>query len=161
KTTDTVAPLLSYTQDPITAGTTTAGFVPALYIGTSGKLHAEFWVPPPGVTPIVTASPVNDGNWHYVVLTYSNAGTGTQALYLDGTQVGIVTGGVNANGFLYDTVGAGFLSAQWPDQSWVGTTGHASFFGGTISDVAYYRTQLTQATVGAQYAASRTANTLI
>jgi large repetitive protein len=158
KSTDALAPLLSYSQDPITAGTTGAAYVPTLYIGLSGKLHAEFWAPS-GVTPIVTSTAVNDNNWHYVVLTYSQAGTGTQALYVDGKQVGIVTGAVDADGFLNDYVGAGFVGGSWPDSG--GGTGTADFFGGNITDVAYYRYQITQQMVDAQYAASRTANTLI
>jgi large repetitive protein len=160
RTMATVGPLLSYNQDPITAGTSGNGYVPALYVGSGGKLHAEFWAPS-GVTPIATSSPVNDNKWHNVVLAYSNAGTGTQALYLDGNQVGLVTGTVAAGGFPYGYVGAGFLGGAWPDEPYPNQPGRASYFAGTISDVAYYRYQITQAMAETQYAASRTANSLI
>ena len=161
KSTATNAPLLSYTQSPVTDGTSTAGYVPAVYIGSSGKLHGLFFASS-GATEINSSNAVNDGNWHYLVLSYSNAGSGSQTLYLDGTAAGSTTGAVNASGFLYDYVGAGFLGGAWPDETWYGqSTGHAAYFGGTISDVAYYRNALTLQAVQAQYQASQTSNSLI
>src|SRR5262249_21275121 len=120
----------------------------------------QFWIPA-GATSIVTANPVNDNNWHYVVLAYNNV-TQSQTLYLDGNPVGSLNGAVAAGGFNYQYVGAGFLGGGWPDETWYNQSpAHASYFGGTISDVAYYRNALSQGTVTAQYEASKTSNSLI
>ena len=143
--------LFSYQQSALSAGTTTGGYVPALYVGSSGKLRGTFW-PLPQITSTTT---VTDGKWHHVVLA---GGTTTQSMYLDGTPVGTTTGTMTSPQSLSmntDYVGAGYIGGGWAD------TGHAgaspatpTYFNGTISEVSYYRSQLSAAQVAAQWLAA-------
>ena len=67
-----------------------APHVPALYVGGNGKLYGELWNG--SVNPMVSPASVNDGKWHYAVIT----GSGTsQALWLDGTQVATLAGQIS------------------------------------------------------------------
>src|SRR5581483_6454814 len=78
-----------------------------------------------------------------------------QALYLDGARVaGPVSGALisAANGFAY--VGAGKWSGSWPAHS-AATIG---YFPGQIAEVAYFKTQLNDAQIGAQFAARAKSN---
>ncbi|MEV1005623.1 RHS repeat-associated core domain-containing protein [Nonomuraea sp. NPDC050202] len=54
-------------------------------VGSDGKLRSSYQ---PTTTPITTAGPVNDGNWHHAVLTVAD---NLQTLYLDGAVVGTLT----------------------------------------------------------------------
>jgi RHS repeat-associated protein len=149
KTTTDNGVLFSYQSNPISAGTTTGSYVPALYVGSDGKLNGELWG---SVNPTVSSSSVADGNWHYVVLT---AAGNTQSLYLDGALVGNQTGLVGLAGQSYAYVGAGFIGGSWPDESHhlqSGSTGYATYFNGNVSDVALYSHYLTAQTVSAIYA---------
>ena len=140
--------LFSYQAAALSAGSTTANYVPALYIGSDGTLHAEYWT---GTTaPITTSAPVDDGNWH--LATLSVAGT-TQTLYLDGAQVGSLSGNVNVRGMPNNYVGTGFIGGPWPDEPNQGTTAVPEYFTGHISDVAFWTRPLTAAEVQAMYTA--------
>jgi RHS repeat-associated protein len=122
-----------------------SGWVPALYVGTDGKLRGQFWIANIS-KQIVTPSAVNDGKWHHVALA---ASTNSQSLYLDGARVGsalsaaLVNPGVSAN-----YVGAGKWTG-WPAAS----SATIAYFPGAIADFAYYRSQLSDAQVAAQFAA--------
>ena len=121
KTTATDGVLLSSSADPVTGSTTTSAFTPNLYIGEDGNLNGEFFY---GDAPIVTTTPVNDGQWHNVVLA---AGTGGQVLYLDGKKVGSKSGTISggySDGEVYDAVGTGFLGYLWADQPHYSPTDH-------------------------------------
>lgn len=74
-------PLIGY-QDKALGSASTAG-VPILYVGTDGRLRGQFATGT--IAPITSATGVNDGRWHHVVL--SAMGT-TQTLYLDNVKVG-------------------------------------------------------------------------
>ncbi|WP_326549262.1 LamG-like jellyroll fold domain-containing protein [Micromonospora sp. NBC_01813] len=137
--------LFSYQHDPISGGTTSRNYTPAIYVGTSGKLHAKFYDGNAAGTMQSTGR-VDDGQWHHVVL----AGAGTsQALYLDGTRQASRDGLIemfDIGGSAYEYVGAGFVGGSWPDQPHQGSanhTGHANFFTGQIADVAFFHRTLT------------------
>jgi hypothetical protein len=68
--------LFSYSDAALSAGTTNANYTPSLYVGTDGKLRGEFWYSG-GCNPVTSAAAVNDGKWHFVVLTSAGA---TQSL---------------------------------------------------------------------------------
>lgn len=115
-------------------------------------------------SPIVSsaAAPVvDDGQWHHAVLSASG---NSQTLYVDGvaagTKSGLVVGGQQKN----QNIGAGFLGIGWPGQS-TGTaninTGTASFFNGSIAEVAYFDKPLSQQDVDALRAAQANAATLL
>ncbi|MGW2255695.1 LamG-like jellyroll fold domain-containing protein [Kitasatospora sp. NPDC001660] len=129
--------LFSYQADPFPgSGSTPANYTPALYVGQSGKLHGKFWNGPSNT--IDSSNPVNDGNWHFALL--SAAGS-TQTLYLDGVAQGTLPGAVIAPGQRSEAIGGGFISANWPDNPY-GRPGQASYFNGSISDVAFYNRAL-------------------
>ncbi|MFG2847817.1 LamG-like jellyroll fold domain-containing protein [Kitasatospora sp. NPDC048296] len=138
-------PLLNY-QD-VTLGNAANNWTPALYLGTDGKLRGEFWQG--GVAPITSANPVNDGNWHHVLL--SGAGN-TQTLYLDGAQVGTLAGTIANSKQPIAYVGAGFSSPDW------GAPARGDwYFNGQISDVAFYNHPVGAATAAAHNQLGRTA----
>ena len=158
KTTTDNGVLFSYQNSPITAGTTTGSYVPALYVGSDGKLAGELWG---SSSPILSSSSVADGNWHYVVLT---AAGNTQSVYLDGSLVGTQSGLVGLAGQSYAYVGAGYIGGNWPDESHhlqSGTTGYATYFNGQVSDVALYSHYLTAQSVAAIYATGHTSAGLL
>jgi len=144
-------PLFSYQADPITNSTTAGNYTPALYVGASGKLYGKFW-DGASATPMVTAGSVANGAWHHVVLV--GAGN-AQWLYLDGALAASRTGMITTlNDFstTNEYVGAGFLGGGWPDQPHYSTssnTGYASFFKGSIAEVAIYDRPLTAANITA------------
>ncbi|MFC8450244.1 LamG-like jellyroll fold domain-containing protein [Kitasatospora sp. NPDC057223] len=129
--------LFSYQADTFPgSGTTSANYTPALYVGSSGKLHGKFWNGPSN--PIESAAAVNDGKWHYALLSASGS---SQTLYLDGQAQGTLAGAVIAPGQRSEAVGGGFISAWWADTPY-DYTGRANFFAGSISDVAFYNRAL-------------------
>ncbi|MBB5112143.1 RHS repeat-associated protein [Micromonospora echinospora] len=145
--------LLGYSDDLVTPGaTTTKAYVPALYIGTDGKLRGEYLVSP--ASAMASAAVVTDDRWHHVVLAGNG---GSQTLYLDGSVAGTLTGAINMafSGVPNVYVGAGFLGGAWPAQP--NTTGTASFFNGSVAEVAMFNTAVTASTVTAMWNSGRTA----
>jgi YD repeat-containing protein len=155
KTSATNGVLFSYQADPITNGTTTGNYTPALYVGADGQLLGKFW-DGNALTPMKSGKAVNDGAWHEVVLV----GVGnTQTMYLDGQAVATVAGQItllNGLSTSHVYVGAGFLGSVWPDQTRSPSTGMATYFNGSISDVAFYTRPLTAPAVAALAGAGQT-----
>ncbi|MGC4894196.1 LamG-like jellyroll fold domain-containing protein [Micromonospora sp. DT31] len=153
KTTTPTGVLFSQQVDPVTAGaTSTKSFTPTLYVGSDGKLRGLLWT---GNVSNVLTTPgtVTDGQWHHVALAGNG---GSQALYLDGTQVGSVTASIRLDvGMSNAYVGAGFLGGGWPAQP--NTAATANFFTGTIADVVYYNRALTANAVTALSGSGRAA----
>jgi RHS repeat-associated protein len=144
--------LLSETEDPI-SDSTSSWYAPSLYIGTDGELHAEFYNG--GATTITDTTKLDNGAWHYVVLT--SAGN-TQTLYVDGSQIGsALSGTIDDQHMLYDYVGAGFTGNGWPDESNSGNASVRQYFNGQISDVAAWDRPLTNTEVAGLYQAGSTA----
>ncbi|MBR7836441.1 hypothetical protein KDL01_24400 [Actinospica durhamensis] len=139
-------PLLCEQNIAIT-GTSTQQACP-LYIGTDGKLRAEWYIG--STNPITTSSAVNDGTWHFALL--SGEGT-SQTLYLDGAPVGTLSGTINNLAMQYEYVGAGYNGANWPatpsaQGNW--------FFTGSIADLAVYRDGVPATEVASLYSAATT-----
>jgi len=111
--------------------------VPALYVGTDGKLRGEFWMG--AVSPIASALSVSDGRWHHVAVT---GNTNTQTLYLDGQPAGTLSGQINHLDMSKNQVGTGW--GGWP-----GLGSGWQFFRGSIDDVRIYSRALTQAEIQA------------
>ncbi|MFD7540923.1 LamG-like jellyroll fold domain-containing protein [Streptomyces sp. NPDC059819] len=149
--------LYSYASQPVTAGNSPGAYTPTIYVGTDGKLKAEFWNSG-GIAPISTGGAVTDGKWHHVVLS---AAGNTQSLYLDSAKVGSLSGTVSIQPGVafgknqqYNTLGSGFLGGNWPDephQSSSDKTGYATYFNGSIADAAWYDRPLVAADVAALY----------
>ncbi|MFF5234696.1 LamG-like jellyroll fold domain-containing protein [Dactylosporangium sp. NPDC000521] len=154
KTTATTGVLFSYQKDLVTPGaTTTASYNPALYIDNTGKLRGSLWM---GNTSnvITSANAVNDGQWHHAALVGNG---GSQQLYLDGALVPVsVAGTIQLHNTGMDKlyIGAGFLSNAWPGNTI--TTATATFFNGSIADVAYFNKPLTAQLVSSLYTSGKT-----
>ena len=123
-----------------------SGWVPALYVGTDGKVYASmFWHGSTGAQ-VVSPGAYNDGTWHHVADVYSG---GTETLYIDGNLIGTMTGDsqVDFNGGAYSYyLGTGFANG-WAasNQSWF-------YFNGSLDDTAVYSTPLSPATIAAHAA---------
>ncbi|MFC3572807.1 LamG-like jellyroll fold domain-containing protein [Streptomyces yaanensis] len=166
KTTTAPGVLFSYSTLPLSYTMTQGQYTPGIYVGTDGKLNAEFWNSS-GVSPIVSTGAVNDGAWHEVVL----AGAGSlQTLYLDGVKVGTRSGMISySNGYHsalqnHTYIGAGFLGGTWPDEPHYSTTsdnGYPTYFNGTIANVALYPDALTADQVARIHTAATKASPLL
>ncbi|OAH14145.1 LamG-like jellyroll fold domain-containing protein [Streptomyces jeddahensis] len=149
--------LYSYASQPISSGQAAGFYTPSIYVGTDGKLNAEFWYSG-GINPIVSSASVADGRWHHVVLS---AAGNSQSLYLDNVKVGSRTGTVSiksADAFgknqSFNYLGTGFLGGNWPDephQSSTAPDGYPTWFNGSIADVAWYGRPLVAADVNSLY----------
>ncbi|MEU2286011.1 LamG-like jellyroll fold domain-containing protein [Streptomyces sp. NPDC013178] len=161
KTTTANGVLLGASKDPLSAGTTATSYTPVLYVGSSGKLHGEFYFSGGSTKPLVSTATVTDGKWHHVVLSTSAT---SQSLYLDGTLIGTQTGTAAMSGQTYTYVGAGFDGGNWPDEahtSSTSNTGYATYFKGSIAEVALFRSQLSDADVAQQYEAAKNSTGLL
>ncbi|MGW1326855.1 LamG-like jellyroll fold domain-containing protein [Streptomyces antibioticus] len=123
-----------------------SSYRPVLNIDASGKLRGQFFLASRTVTPITSAQPVTDGNWHHVVLT---AGANTQSMYLDGVKVGSLAGALAEQSLDYAHLGVGYGSNGWMG---VATSGWYHFKG-QMDEAAIYDHTLDAATVAEHYAA--------
>ncbi|WP_405523689.1 DNRLRE domain-containing protein [Streptomyces canus] len=140
--------LFSY-QDHTLEEATTGKNTPALYVGTDGKLRGEFWNGT--AAPITSSAAVNDGTWHHAALT---AAGNTQSLYLDGTEVGSLSGDITQDDQRFVYLGAGYWN-NWPATT--GTTGHLT---GDIDEAAVYSRPLGARTIAQHHAAAQVAQQL-
>jgi hypothetical protein len=128
--------LASLQQQAFSAGPSSS-YNPVLYIGSDGHLNAEWWNGT--ASPIVSASPVDDGQWHHAVLTTTfTGGTTTQTLTLDGKVQGTATGDVDLTWASTTnlTFGAGYFGGSWPDQPNPGQSpAVADYYTGQLADV--------------------------
>jgi RHS repeat-associated protein len=130
---------------------------PALYVGGNGDLYGELWNGK--IDPMSSGVNVDDGNWHYAVLTGSAT---SQSLWLDGTEVATMTGQISPDGMTVDSAGAGFWGSGWPEDYI--TEGPSledtpiGYFDGSIGQLAVYPRPLGQAAITQQYALAKTAS---
>ncbi|UOX90824.1 LamG domain-containing protein [Amycolatopsis sp. FBCC-B4732] len=138
--------LFSTGNSPLGAANPSTGAMPVLYVGTDGKLHGHFW--DNSVAGMASAGKVNDGKWHHVVLSGANT---SQALYLDGQQIGTLSAQI-FNVDPYAFAGAGvFNTGGWPAAP-AGTTWN--YFTGSIGELAYYRSALSAGEVAQHFLAA-------
>ena len=116
-------------------------WVPAIYVGTDGKLRGKLWG---GNGEFSSVGAVNDGRWHQVALTGSGS---SQSLYLDGGQVGTLSGSIDHLSMWANYIGMG----MWTNWT-AGGTGWSSF-DGQIDEVSVYRTALSSTRVQQHYQA--------
>ncbi|WP_178380012.1 DNRLRE domain-containing protein [Cryptosporangium aurantiacum] len=124
---------------------TGANAVPALYVGTDGKLRGQFATG--STSPITSSGTVTDNQWHHVVLS---GGGNTQSLYLDGKLVGTLAGTIDHPVAPYTYLGNGYTSPSWP-----ATPGNAGYFAltGDLDEVAVYAKPLGLTAVQEHYRA--------
>src|SRR5262249_31587936 len=138
--------ILGQTSNVLPPTTLTSGWVPALYVDSTGALRDSIFWHTNG-SGNVAAGPYNDGKPHHVVATYGN---GVDSLYVDGSLVSStsvnVTGFANAYAYL---LGTGYTT------SWANTYNGGWFpFAGSLDEVAVYNTALTLAQVQAHRGAA-------
>ncbi|MBT2230517.1 RHS repeat-associated core domain-containing protein [Nonomuraea sp. NEAU-A123] len=136
---------------------------PVLYVGVDGKLRGQLgeitnssgdYV----YTPITSAAPVNNNQWHHVVLSVSGQ---QQKLYLDGQAVGQVSGEMYEELRSEAYVGSGDRAVSWSDIPGGQTASGAFAFKGSIDEFAVYDKPLTDAEISAHWAArTKVANKL-
>jgi len=152
--------LFSYNADPITKGTSTSDYTPALYIDANGKLRGEFWMG--SASSIQSNTVVTDGKWHHVVL----AGAGdSQTLYVDGAAKGTLAGTIRRyNDDIAEIVniGAGFVGGSWPNHANTGASpAKATYFKGSISDVSFFNETVDAGQAAALNQSGRTAQPVL
>ncbi|GAA2773174.1 hypothetical protein GCM10010440_74820 [Kitasatospora cinereorecta] len=148
--TTTPGALVGYQNQPL--GTAPSHASQPLYIGSDGKLRAEFYGNAIGFNPITTTGTVTDNKWHFAVL--SGAGD-TQTLYLDGQPAGTRTGAIDHLDTNYTYLGAGYTQGiPWPAAPTPGTGG-VNHFSGQLAEAALYPHALGASTVAAQWAAAQ------
>jgi hypothetical protein len=121
-------------------GAVDTGYVPAVYVGTDGKLYAGmFWN---GIGhPVVSAGAVNNGLWHEVAVTYNGA---SETVYLDGAAIAtepFTQTAYDASGYSY-TLGSGTASSTdgWPAAP---SPTHSLYrFKGQVDEPAFYNRAL-------------------
>jgi galactose oxidase len=113
-----------------------------VWMSDDGQLN--FGVDIGSMVTVSSSGTYNDGNWHHVVATQGPDG---MHLYVDGQLVGSNSTTEALSYVGYWRVGAENASG-WPDQP------TSNYFQGTISDVAFYTTELTAGQVLAHYQAS-------
>lgn len=117
-----------------------AGATPIAYIGTDGKLYAQFWNNV--VRPMTTSTAINDGQWHTVTL---EANGSSQSLFVDShPRIAMAFSPTinNQDPQLY--VGAGvFNTNPWVNAPDGNTTVHDNYFIGEMSNVLVYNSWLT------------------
>jgi Concanavalin A-like lectin/glucanases superfamily len=135
KTTATDGVLVSVQSQALSAGSTTSGgYNPVIYIGTDGKLRAEWWNGNAGA-PIASTAAVNDGLWHHAVLTATG---NTQYLDIDGKLQGTLPGTVILASLPNLNFGAGYIGGSWPTEPHYkqsGNTGYLDYFNGELADI--------------------------
>ncbi|GAA4617169.1 hypothetical protein GCM10023195_76510 [Actinoallomurus liliacearum] len=163
---NTLALALSFRADPgssgilVSTGNDTPDKVnpatmPVMYIGTDGRLYAQFWNG--AITPMISPQPVNDGQWHTATLNAYDAGGGAyhQGLYLDDTpRIGMAGSSPVNNIDPLNYIGAGVFPANTSTKTWINAPGvttknRPSYFSGQISHVAYYAANISTAELSA------------
>jgi len=114
--------ILGYQGSPTNSPGQPAGWVPALYVGTDGKLYGDVWSLP----QVFSNGAVNDGRWHQVTLVVDGA-SDAQSLYLDGQLAGTGVGSITDFGGTYDQIGTGYTDG-WTAApgGWYGFTGQTA-----------------------------------
>ncbi|HVV73804.1 MAG TPA: LamG-like jellyroll fold domain-containing protein, partial [Verrucomicrobiae bacterium] len=128
-------------------------YVPALYVGTDGKLYAAlFW---DNFNQIVSPGTVNDGVFHHVAVTFDGT---AETLFLDGMPVGaqIPFTQMAYAGTYYYQLGTGFTAGLWPaaNNGWFS-------FSGILDEASVYNRALTDSEVAAIFEAGTNGKCLV
>lgn len=125
-------------------GATPSGYVPAIYVDTTGRIRASMFWHNGTTNQIVSPGTYNDGDWHYLVDVYRN---GTEFLYLDGTLIGQqVQNEFGYSAAYYYYLGTGYAAGGWPS-----TNGGWFFFSGGLDETALYPYALSLAEIESHY----------
>lgn len=128
------------TNGPI-LGQTAGGYVPAIYIDTTGHVRAQMFWDGSQSHQLVSAGTYTDNKWHLVTDTYN---AGTQTLYVDGSLIG-------SNSFSQCSYAGAYnyYVGYATGSGWTGFS--SSYFSGSIDDVRVYGRALNQTEVSSLY----------
>ncbi|MGE5285613.1 MAG: DUF6531 domain-containing protein [Micromonosporaceae bacterium] len=141
--------LFSYQNQSVANGTA-SDFTPALYVGTDGYLRGEFWNG--SASPMKSAVKVNDGNWHYALLTTVGGTSVTQKLYLDNNAPLSMSGPTTMPGDQdYDYAGTGYIGNSWPAEPNQGNSSKLMYFTGSMAHLGIWDQSLTPDQVTAMW----------
>ena len=127
--------------------TSPGGFVPAIYVDTSGKVRASmFWHGSTG-SQIVSVNSYADNNWHSLADSYNN---GVETLYIDGVLIGSQSMTEDSYNNIYQYFLGTAYSGLWPLDN-----GGWFYFIGLINDVRIYDRALSPAEIAALYGAKK------
>ncbi len=115
--------------------------VPALYIGTSGKIRGKYW---DGTTAAMEGTIVDDGHWHHIILRRTAV---DQDLWVDGQLVASRNIAPFDLNMIRNYLGV-CNSNNWPDSP----NGYI-YFQGCIDDFVVYGEALNQDEIGAIFEA--------
>ena len=115
-----------------------------VWMSNNGTLHFGTDNARSGPVTINSPDAYNDGSWHFVVATQGSDG---MHLYVDGTQVASNPASTPQGYLGYWRVGGTSLTGWSPAPT-------SDFFGGSISDVSFYNSELSASQVSDQYTAS-------
>ena len=117
------------------------GWVPDMYVGTDGNLYVQlFW--DGAFDQMSTSTPVNDGNFHHLAVTYDGT---NEVGYLDGADIGVKRFQYSGTSYFSCQFGTGY-TAGWP----AGNGGWFTF-NGIIDQPSLYSNALTAAQVQSIY----------
>ncbi|MGI5271382.1 LamG-like jellyroll fold domain-containing protein [Nonomuraea sp. CA-218870] len=129
---------------------------PVVYVGTDGRLRGQmgFVSNSSGsglYTPVTSPGPVNDDQWHHVVLNVDGA---RQQLFLDGQSVGVLNGTLEPRFRAEAFIGSGDRASRWSIDTPGGPNTSGAFaFKGSIDEFAIYGKPLPEAEIQGHYAA--------
>ena len=84
-------------------------WVPMIYVGNTGRLHAQHRTT--GLAVQATPDPVNDGRWHHVALVRDGT---AQRLFVDGRLAGSLNLPIDRDDLGFCQAGTG-ITEEWPD----------------------------------------------
>lgn len=117
------------------------GYVPAIYVDTSGYLRTSCFWGNATANQSVSLIPVNDNNWHNIVVTFKN---GSQKSYLDGNLYATLAKTQTFySATYYYYIGTGMING-W-------TNAGNKYFTGDINNIAFYLKELTAAQISKNY----------
>ena len=123
------------------------GYVPAIHLGTDGKLRSSLFWHGDVNARLVSPGPrtYNDGSWHHVAVTYGN---GVESLYIDGALAGQQAAAEvpYAGSYSY------FLGAGYTPQ-WTGGNGGWHFFRGRLDEATLHSRALSPLEISQHFAA--------
>ena len=145
-------------QQDADASSAPLGWVPAIYLEANGLLRVQMFYATVGVDQAVSSVPVNDGQFHQLVVTYDGV---KEQVYLDGVPIGApqtITQLGYAATYHYQ-LGSGY-TYQWPgDMAGLSPDPYTSkipnAFTGLIDEPAVFTSVLSATAVQASYNAGQ------
>jgi hypothetical protein len=116
-------------DDGATPGGYPSGYVPGIYVDTTGHIRASLFWHGSVEQQVVSTGTYNDNQWHSLVDTYSN---GVETLYVDG----LVLESQNAAELSYASPYSYFLGTC-ETNGWPNTPGGWSYLNGTLDEIRF------------------------